>query len=1260
MKLIYDPDSNSGMLTDYIQSTKACLVQTYVNMDDTHNPYYFSLRSQCLTLKTLGLNFPDLTTTIVIPTVDDYWPANPQLAIRALGWNLNSKPTDLGLHLSIPVSLDNAYALQLDLYANHSYSAVLKGANLKILDRVLLVDIQFWDSDLSFSTSMEFYNRYQAWILGSSSFLSSSWDDIVITVNGKFMDSLQTDLDSSVRAFLNYQGQKYNDRVSIAEASINSSAIVMNEYERQVENLTNQFNVLSEEVQNLELKYQSALNYINQNSSLLLNVLLSANEIDQDDLNAVLTQCDILNCGNGDCQFGLVPTTCDTNINNLLIESNEQTYYVSLVKQDIETGILFTCSQQSNCQNYNGIRWLSQGEASIPSPVVDSETALPYSYSSLYCQGVCQTQESTSFIARNNKYEDTVTRNTIQTENISNQLTQVCFMNTTCDARFLDEPCMTRNYDCQDRIFADAVNLAAMNTASLLDTMISLYNAYARAVELAISTRVALDDKVFDMEMTKRKLDMATSAHTSSIENYQTALNVLTELEKEASTIVNSVVSSHTDNDIFSINSITFTLELNSNSSNTLPLMINYSIPFMGESFTITLELDETVPLHITLEMYTRSIVDHLLLNIDNNYATKYGLGNVENLFETNCLIMDEVYLLINHFNDSLLDLENNYKYSNLMLVADLQRLKDRAEATTSLAADLSNGFNKTLITTLYNYNTRVEAEYLILESIINKFLYTHWLEVTDAYSVASVAIGDNNCNSFIDCLKLSIDLMTPIVLNDPTIADAHEQIHTSLTSLRELSEMTSSNARDYISPFLSLLHITKESNYWCASKPNITEHPTPEVYWRMGSTGTLNCEASSEISVAYAWWKDGYVVPNITTAWLNIENIQYSDLGVYTCEAYNDVGSTYSLPSTVRELILPNILTEPDKSLVTYIRNEGGVQLTCEAESDYQYSYHWNWLFKAEGESDYKEIYNLSNALFIESPAVTDEGYYQCMIVSPFGSLTSDYAKLTVADPVVSRIYYPMVIILWDSPSEESSDTNELHHLISDDEEFIELLRNYLKLLAGQNSDISIEDISINSHDDGYHEVTFALSSKNLTSQKIAEQGLSDVLPEMRSIISSLEQGLVEITNNISSVEPFEYGNSIYTVVNTSLIVFNKHFDCPSGYQLDETLLICGKCMMMIILIAIITICCVLFSIVPCAQGQYGGVTEVLYRSESHNVYYPVVVPTCMWCPKGYYQGGTGAVQCTRCPDYYTTVDNGAILVEECKGKNILKLFVD
>ncbi len=82
-------------------------------------------------------------------------------------------------------------------------------------------------------------------------------------------------------------------------------------------------------------------------------------------------------------------------------------------------------------------------------------------------------------------------------------------------------------------------------------------------------------------------------------------------------------------------------------------------------------------------------------------------------------------------------------------------------------------------------------------------------------------------------------------------------------------------------------------------------------------------------------------------------------------------------------------------------------------------------------------------------------------------------------------------------------------------------------------------------------------------------------------------------------------------------------------------------------------------YFLVPCAQGEYGGVTEVLYRSESHNVYYPVVAPTCMKCPIGYYQGDTGAVQCTQCPDYYTTVDNGAISVEECKGKTILNNII-
>lgn len=69
-----------------------------------------------------------------------------------------------------------------------------------------------------------------------------------------------------------------------------------------------------------------------------------------------------------------------------------------------------------------------------------------------------------------------------------------------------------------------------------------------------------------------------------------------------------------------------------------------------------------------------------------------------------------------------------------------------------------------------------------------------------------------------------------------------------------------------------------------------------------------LNCDAIGYPFPAVTWWKDDRLIPLKTTQFevrkdysLLIHSLQISNLGVYTCQAYNGIGKAASWTVTVR-----------------------------------------------------------------------------------------------------------------------------------------------------------------------------------------------------------------------------------------------------------------------------------------------------------------------------------------------------------------------
>lgn len=171
---------------------------------------------------------------------------------------------------------------------------------------------------------------------------------------------------------------------------------------------------------------------------------------------------------------------------------------------------------------------------------------------------------------------------------------------------------------------------------------------------------------------------------------------------------------------------------------------------------------------------------------------------------------------------------------------------------------------------------------------------------------------------------------------------------------------------------------------------PVILAQPTSRTV-RAGESVVLSIEASGA-ELTYQWYKDGVLIPEATTATLELKGIQTADTGRYHALVRNAGGVVQSEVAII-SLLQPPTATTPANQTV-----KAGAAVAFETNAAGSGPFQYQWLRNGEPIAG-----ATSGALGLASVRLADAGSYAVRVTNAAGSVVSGAAMLTVE--AISRI---------------------------------------------------------------------------------------------------------------------------------------------------------------------------------------------------------------------------------------------------------------
>ena len=172
---------------------------------------------------------------------------------------------------------------------------------------------------------------------------------------------------------------------------------------------------------------------------------------------------------------------------------------------------------------------------------------------------------------------------------------------------------------------------------------------------------------------------------------------------------------------------------------------------------------------------------------------------------------------------------------------------------------------------------------------------------------------------------------------------------------------------------------------------PFIVTQPTPIAQTVVvGSNANITVVAGGDPTLTYQWQFNGANIAGATAATLALNAVQASQLGNYTVVVSNPYGAVTSAIATLDVKTAPFVATQP-QSLTVLVGSPAVFSVTAGGDGPFTYQ----WRFAGTN------IIGATTASFGLSNAQTNNGgNYSVVISSPYGSVTSSNALLTVRVP--------------------------------------------------------------------------------------------------------------------------------------------------------------------------------------------------------------------------------------------------------------------
>ena len=1179
MMMTYSPLYNNTDVFNNIFFTaddSNCPVSIFISFNTNDLiPQWVSMNSNCLGIRLSRLLILGLTTTLVIPGKQPFWVESPNTQLRIMSHN-SGNVKNLGKFIQLP-STDSH--MVIDVAIDGQVTGKYSDVNISVFDISIVADI-FFNDHLSFQKHVTFFTHYSG-ILNGSAELTTPWESQVLNIDVLFdrgEDTFQQEAETNLYELIYYSTNFTMQRILTASNNVENAKEKLSYLEAKFEALESEYLSILQAQKEAKTDILNWKNVINQRR-YELDQLLDTYNINEAVKSNIDQLCDISECEKM-CKSGSKAVTCYKPTYIRVDGTCHRYETVSIMTQQSRAKFVTYCEYVNYCKKKLGIKWSKVAEYTLRLPIpihltIPINLPLPSlvdkcykvcrkigGYKETFVDAVVTTIKKTTFICPVQQY--------------NGSKPYICWKFYDCATKLDKEPCATANSQCREMKHQTLINAVGASAEALVKIN-EVHQSLVVAIENEQDAKTTLEIKEAEGNVSEQQFNLTRDVYNSAVFAYNASLQnydqIISDSQKNL-LLVNWLKNHTAAENLVQLLSIELRVSVTTSSPVVFPLQIKYAIPYSNTSYETSVVVDFNAPLNLVKDKISEKVLEHALsVAVGNINVKKRSVQrkepsdpfNVADNFESNCFTLEKLQNYLNYVNKSLEDALNNTLESSAIIESAINSAEESINETLSLSTNLTNKF--------YNKLVKKQAKYanttkLILKRLSKRVLessFQYWINQIEDYHNKTKRIAGYRCFGFSDCLNQLSDIFVILLHDVPgdkaqSILKLIPDMTLKLSSLTSNRDLTIYNAIDTMTLVSELVASISDLEYWCASIPNITIQPPSELFVRAGSNVTLTCSATSSLPFTYRWLKNDFIVSNVKTSEFTINNFQKSDEAVYVCEAVNAIGTTRSNRAVIKYYQIPQLTIQP-KDVITYVGDESGVELRCDATATPDPS--WMWYFKRHSNDSWDEVSGENaSVLYFVKPTFSDVGWYKCEAKNEHGKTESKPVKLSLLPISVARNGYPIQFSIEQCCSKDSlgsiSSGNESVSGSNSNELLLDIQRA-LNLNTANIQDFNVQlDPTLPTH----NILRFSLYSANVTRSDIEHQSIEEIATTFSLAIYDLEIVRQKVEDKFSGTVnmTFQSNGIFYQVVPNTLTIDERRHVCPEGQQLNSNYLLCGK----------------------------------------------------------------------------------------------------